>query len=173
MKRRTLLKQVGVGAVAVAAAPNVFAGTALADDKVGFTFVAPTKAVSGPFTGDVAILSGSGKFGGDDAEGRGRLTHFRPSTLAVIGTASWRARKLVSFVQSGTTLGAHAAGLATLEIVIRPDGSNDKVPATLKISCHLPGRPDPALPEGIDLTSPLGHFAGIGGTTAFTPEFED
>ena len=178
MKRRTLLKNVGVGSLAVVAAQNTLGSIALADDdKVTFAFAAAVKAASGPFaaTGDIALLTGSGTFGDEDAEGRGRLTHFRPTAGGpmVVATATWRVKKLTSFVQSGAPLGANLAGVAVLELEVRPDNGG-KIPATLRVSCHLPGRPDPAFPEGIDLNSPaVGHFATFMGTTGFTIRRED
>jgi len=173
MKRRTLLKHAGVGSLALVAASNTLGTTALASGKIRFAFGAAAVADSGRFVGDVALLDGSGKFGGDDAEGGGRLTHFHPATGAVVATASWRAKKLTSFVQSGSALGTHLAGLATLEIEVRPDNGGE-IAATLRISCHLPGRPDPALPEGIDITSAaVGHFRAFPGTSTLFARAED
>lgn len=162
------MKTAGIATTALAGLP-ILSTSALASNEMGFSFAAPSVFTTGPFTGDVVISNGGGKFGKQTAQGGGRITHLSASGT-VVGTATWLARRVASFAQGDTDLGAHAAGVALLEIEIRPDDpAVPRVDATLKIVCNLPGRHPTGDAEGVAYMTPFGDTSQAGGATLFTP----
>ena len=180
MDRRAFLRRAGLGALAAGSIPAlapVFTGSAFADaGRTNFHFDCQ---VNGPLAGNVQhflAMAGCGSFNDAQVEGGGGFLHIdfnSPVPKTIIGSGSWKARRLVSFQPFGKPYGVFQAGIAHLDIhLVRVVPSRLVVPATLRIVCNIgPAGPTSitGLPESIVL-----HVDGItfdqpvAGLTVFT-----
>lgn len=163
MARREFLKKAVLSSAGLASFPalaQVLAKPVFADDgQTNFIFVAAT--VFGPpppgspvnFEGDLFIINGSGKVTGAQVVGGGSATHLDPDTGVVVGFGTWKAKRLVSLDLVGT-LGAHAAGVLTMEVNLLPTGG-PVTPTTIIQVCDLPGLNAPG-DEGVTVITPFG-----------------
>ena len=108
--------------------------------------------------GDVVSVDGKGTFTVRDdkareVSGSGTFTH-KNSEGDVLGTGTWTATELVSFVSYGTDGGTTPAnfegGLAVIEVHLAPTGGGEGFDATLNLSCVI-GHPPTGADEGITL----------------------
>jgi hypothetical protein len=170
MNRRDLLKNVGVGSAAVAAAPivgNILATAAVAGEGgTGFHFV----SVAAASASEVLAMQGDGRFNHEEVEGGGRFVHFHG---AAVISGTWKARKLRSFVDAADfdPNGQFSGGTLVLDIQLRPIG-HPRVDAMLTIQCNPPGVEIPE--EGITVRAIGLTFEPARGLTILTPhERED
>ena len=186
MSRRRFLRKAGLGAVAVGSLPAV-AGTLASpgwadENQTHFHFDCQ---VLGPTTPDgvkhFLAMAGCGKFGSSEVEGHGSFLHFdaaSPVPRHIIGSGTWKAKRLTSFQPFGDPYGVFQAGIAHLEIdLVELVPSSAVVSAALRIVCNI-GPAGPAsntgLPESIVLNADGLTFDNpVAGLTVFTIAVEE
>ena len=178
--RRSFLKRVGLGSIALGAAPALGAGLARPvwanGNEAGFNFTAISRAGTIGTVTHAVNMSGSGRIGEDDVEGGGTFQHYDIASTpprTILATGTWRATRLLGFQPIGTW-GVITAGIADMEVdLLRRTPSPAVISATLRVVCNVgSGGFDTGLPEGFTLTlpgAPFGSFVPIGaGITVFT-----
>ena len=139
--RRDFVRRAAVGSIALVSAPalvNAIAGTARADGGRGYYFQSLS---AGPTVGSVVhrmIMGGCGSVSADEVSGGGTFLHFDNATAVprtILGTGTWRARKLTAFDVIGT-YGELVAGIMEADVRLRPV-SGGSVPASLKVVCNI------------------------------------
>ncbi|MGH2358162.1 MAG: hypothetical protein ACRDGJ_09145 [Candidatus Limnocylindria bacterium] len=169
MKRREFLKQAGQGTVALASAPalaHMLSRVALAQGgTTNYHFLAFSSAgvVAGVDHRIAAVGDGLVTPGG--VTGGGAFVHFDnlpPAPKPILGTGSWKAKRLLSFQQFGTW-GALSTGVLEMEITLVPV-SGAPIDAMLNITCNLG-------PANLFVTPPAaeGYTLTIPGFLTFTP----
>jgi hypothetical protein len=150
MKRRNFLQKAAVGSASLASLTSVvnsLAAPVQADGQTNFHFVAVSQA--GPPGTPTSpqhrfAMSGDGKITPSNVVGGGSINHFLfpgsippvgGTPLPLVGTATWKARSLISLDLIGT-YGVFAAGILEMEINIIRDGL-PVLPATLKVVCNI------------------------------------
>ena len=185
MDRRAFLKRASISALAVGSVPplaQALATKAFADEgRTNFHFDCQVK---GPLAGNVQhflAIAGCGSFNDKEVEGGGSFLHIdnnSPVPKTILGSGSWKARRLVSFQPFGKPYGVFQAGIAHLHIdLVRLVPSRLVVPAALRIVCNV-GVAGPAsitgLPESIVLqVDSLTFDQPVAGLTVFTIEVEE
>jgi hypothetical protein len=189
LERREFLKRAGVGSAALASFPAL-AGTAWADDddddddgdrrRFYFQVVSGQTATIGG--GDSIVMSGCGSFGRRRARGGGEFVHFDGTqipSLEFIATGSWRARRVLSWVEIGAW-GVGVAGVLELSVDLKPCEGSKIRGATLKIVCNIGPAglvTEPFQQEGVTLTvpglAPFQPFTPPLGLTLFTRPCEE
>jgi hypothetical protein len=170
MKRRDFLKRAGQGSVALASAPalaHLFSRVALAEGgTTNYHFVAFSSAGVVDGVAHTVAMAGDGHVSPGGVTGGGAFVHFDFAAPGVpkpiLGTGSWKAKRLISFQQFGTW-GALSTGLLDMEINLVPIGGSP-VAAMLKIVCNIG-------PAGLFVVppSPEGYTLTIPGFLTFTP----
>ena len=188
LERREFLKRAGVGSAALASLPAL-AGTAWADDdddddrgRRRFYFQAVSGQAATISGGQSILMSGCGSFGRRRARGGGEFVHFdgtKIPSLEFIATGSWRARRVLSFVEIGTW-GVAVAGILELRVDLIPCEGPAIRGATLKIVCNIGPAglvTRPFQEEGFTLTvpglAPFHPFTPPLGLTLFTRPCEE
>lgn len=178
--RRSFLKRVGLGSIALGATPAIGAGLARPvwanGNEAGFNFTAISRAGTIGTVTHAVNMSGSGRIGEDDVEGGGTFQHYDIASTpprTIFATGTWRATRLLGFQPIGTW-GVITAGIADMEVdLLRRTPSQAVIHATLRVVCNVgSGGFDTGLAEGFTLTipgAPFGSFVPIGaGITVFT-----
>ncbi len=184
MDRRRFLKTAGVGSVALAATPSfigAMAGTAGAkredggERKAGFIFQCLSKVAATPAK-DFAILTGAGNIepSEGEVEGGGFFTHFDATTpipRTIIGSGTWRARELISWVDAGD-YGVDKAGRLKMTVQVRRlIPSPGVLPGEMTVTCNIGAAglaPSPPSEEGVNLEVAGLEFEPVAGLTVFT-----
>jgi hypothetical protein len=184
MDRRAFLKRAGLTTAVTATGLEGLAGVAWAEGEgINFHFLSFSANQAG--TPDRVAMSGDGHVTSGGVVGSGSLVHFDPSVgvpAAILGTGSWKAKRLVSFHEEGRW-GVFLSGTVVMDINLVPEGAAP-VPAQLTMNCNLgPAGISTGLPEGFTLEIPsLGAtfvpttFPGTGfpfGLTVFTTVVEE
>ncbi len=167
MNRREFLKKAGAGSIAVAsisalpALDMVLANAAAAAGQTNFHFLAFS---SGATVGGVqhrVAMAGEGKINGSQVVADGSFVHFDNASAVpktILGTGTWKAKRLLSFNLIGTW-GVLAAGILESEIHLVPVGGSP-IPAVLKVVCNIgPAGISTGQDEGFTLTIPGAPFS--------------
>lgn len=181
MQRREFLKRVGQGSVVLTSAPalaHLLSRSAFAQGgTTNYHFLAFSSA---GIVGDVdhrVSMVGDGMVAPGNVTGGGAFVHFDNAPAApkpILGTGSWKAKRLVSYQEFGTW-GAYLAAVVEMEISLVPTGGSP-IPAVLKVVCNL-GPANifvvPPSAEGFTLTIPSAALTFIPlvpalGLTVFT-----
>jgi len=163
--RRDFVRRAAVGSIALVSAPalvNAIAGTARADSGRGYYFQAVSKAPDVDSVQHRMIMGGCGSVSADEVSGGGTFLHFDDATAVpktILGTGTWRSRRLVDFDAIGT-YGQLVAGIMEAEIRLRPV-TGGSMPATLKVFCNIGA-------AGLFTGQPEGFNLDVGGLS-FTP----
>ena len=103
-------------------------------------------------------MGGCGSVSADEVSGGGTFLHFDNATAGVpktiIGTGTWRPRRLLDFEVIGT-YGQLVAGIMETEIRLRPVAGGS-IPATLKVVCNIG-------PAGLQTGHEEGFTLDVGG----------
>jgi hypothetical protein len=169
MKRRDFLKRAGQGTVALASAPalaQVLSGVAFGQGgSTNYHFLAFSSAgLVGSVDHRIAMV-GDGSVTPGGVNGGGAFVHFDnapPAPKPILGTGSWKAKRLLSYEQFGTW-GTFASAVLEMDINLVPSGGSP-VPAILTVVCNIGPAAIfvvPPSPEGFTLTIP--------GFLTFTP----
>ena len=167
--------------IALAAVP-ILAGSfikpAHAQIPRGFHFMslAGIPAGSTPTTAtEMIVMSGNGVFqvnqGAGNVQGGGTFNHVNnaaPLPKPLLGSGTWQAISVVSYVEAGT-YGAQAAGTLVVNIELFA-ASGAEIPATLTVNCHIPFVPlevPGSGPEGITINIGSTTFSPVAGLTVF------
>lgn len=159
--RREFIKKAGAASVAVASVP-LLAGPADAGERrrgLNYRWMSVSRNAD---QSEQVVMNGNGLVNRRQVTGGGNFIHVQlggPPPLPLLGTGTWRARKLVSLEVPGT-FGTFAAGTLVMDIVLHPvDGG--RVPARVTMNCNIP-------PAGIFTGLPEGFFLEVGDQT-FSP----
>ena len=165
MHRREFLKNAGLASVALASLPdlaNILAASPQMDndngDGTNFYFVSLSQGGVVQGVSHRIIMTGAGKIGDNNVKGGGSFTHFDglsavPQT--VLRSGRWKAKRLISFAQTGNTWGSEfMAGILEMTVRLAADfPSREVVPATLRVVCNVgPAGLSTGEPEGFKLT---------------------
>ncbi len=158
--RRAFVKMAGAGSLAVVAAPLLASATAVANERgVNYRWMSASR---NPGQTDQVVMNGDGRVNNRQVTGGGNFLHVKlggPPPLPIVGTGTWRARKLKSFDLIGT-YGNFAAGILVMDIDLLPlDGGT--IPAQVTMNCNVP-------PAGLFTGLDEGFFLDVGGQT-FSP----
>lgn len=190
MDRRDFLKKAGMagaGSLALASVPGLapslletLSTPALAAAQTNFHFLAFSRGATIDGVEHRVSMSGDGKTNGSQVVAGGSFVHFdnaSPVPRTILGTGTWKAKRLLSFDLIGTW-GVFAAGILEAEIHLVPAGGSP-IPAVLKIVCNIgPAGISTGLDEGFTLTIPDAPFSPFVplvpalGLTVFTTENE-
>lgn len=158
--RREFIKKAGVGSLAVATIPFV-ASAASAAPQQGLNYRWMSVSRNEGETEQI-VMNGDGLVNRRQVTGEGNFIHVAlggPPPLQLLGTGSWRARRLVSFETIGT-FGTFAAGTLVMDVQLRPVGGGS-IPARVTVNCNIP-------PAALFTGLPEGFILDIGGQT-FSP----
>ena len=169
MKRRDFLKRAGQGSVALASAPalaQLLSQVALGQGgSTNYHFLAFSSAGLVDSVDHRIAMVGDGSVTPGGVNGGGAFVHFDnapPAPKPILGTGSWKAKRLLSYQQFGTW-GTFASAILEMEINLVPNGGS-RVPAMLTVVCNIGPAAIfvvPPSPEGFTLTIP--------GLPPFTP----
>lgn len=171
MKRREFLKQAGQGTVALASAPalaHMLSRVALAQGgTTNWHFTSfSTAGVDAAGVDHTIGATGSGLVTPGGVSGGGAFVHFDNAALGtpkpILGTGSWKAKRLLSFQQFGTW-GALSTGVLEMEITLVPV-SGAPIDAMLKITCNIGFAGLFVVPPALE-----GYTLTIPGLPTFTP----
>lgn len=159
--RREFIKKAGAASLAVATVPFLAASAEAGERQRGLNY--RWMSVSrNPEQTEQIVMNGDGLANRNQVTGGGNFIHVQlggPPPLPLLGTGTWRARKLVSFETIGT-FGTFAAGTLVMDIQLLPvDGG--RVPARVTMNCNIP-------PAGLFTGLPEGFFLDVGEQT-FSP----
>lgn len=159
--RREFVKKAGVGTLALASIPFL-ATAAEADDRTGGLSYRWMSVSRNPGETEQIVMNGDGRVNRRQVTGGGNFVHVElggPPPLPLLGTGTWRARKLVSLDIIGT-FGTFAAGVLVMDIHLLPvDGG--RIPAQVTMNCNIP-------PAGLFTGLAEGYFLEVGDQT-FSP----
>ncbi len=102
-------------------------------------------------------MGGCGSVSADEVSGGGTFLHFDNATAVprtILGTGTWRARKLTAFDVIGT-YGELVAGIMEAKIRLSP-AAGESIPATLKVFCNIG-------PAGLNTGHEEGFALKVGG----------
>ncbi len=106
-------------------------------------------------------MGGCGSVSADEVSGGGTFLHFNETTIdprpvprPILGTGTWRPRRLLDFEVIGT-YGQLVAGIMETEIRLRPVAGGS-IPAALKVFCNIG-------PAGLQTGHEEGFTLDIGG----------
>jgi len=115
-------------------------------------------------------MGGCGSVSADEVSGGGTFLHFDDATAVpktILGTGTWRPRRLVDFDIVGT-YGQLVAGIMEADIRLRPVAGGS-IAATLKVFCNIGAAGlNTGQPEGFNLDVGGLSFTPLAGLTIFT-----
>jgi len=131
------------------------------DGRINFHFL----AVSHAGANHNIIMFGNGNFTDSKVRGGGVFQHTsadpsEPVPKPILGEGTWKAKRLVSWVQRGT-YGVGVSGVLTMEIKLRPN-NGPAIPATLQVTCNIP-------PAGLFTGNPEGYILEVQNGLTFVP----
>lgn len=165
MDRRAFLKTTGVGSIALTLPMVGPAAPALASPgQTNAHFLALSTAGVVDGVHHVIAMSGDGFVTPGQAVANGSFVHFNndpalPAPKPILGTGTWKARRLDSFDTIGSW-GVFVAGTLRADIRLVPEGGGN-VPAFLTVNCNLG-------PAGLFTGLDEGFFLEVDGLT-FVP----
>lgn len=159
--RRDFIKKAGAASLALASVSLLAAPAAAGEQRrgLGYRWMSVSR---NPGQTEQIVMNGDGLVNHGQVTGGGNFIHVQlggPPPLPLLGTGTWRARKLVSFETIGT-FGTFAAGTLVMDTWLLPV-QGGRVPAQVTVNCNVP-------PGGLFTGLPEGFFLDVGGQT-FSP----
>lgn len=136
--RRDFIKKAGLGALVLGSIPLIASGTEAADQqqRLNYRWMSISR---NPDETEQIVMNGDGLVNRRHITGGGNFIHVElegAPPLPLLGTGTWRARRLVSLDIIGT-FGTFAAGILVMDIQLFPVGGGP-VPAQVTMNCNIP-----------------------------------